>query len=223
MNPRNCVGPLATLLALLACQAPGFSQGTFQWFVTFDGPPPIAPDSAIGINYYSEEGMIFTPITSEAQFTRNGGGGAGWPSNGTAYLQALLGDSLAITESGHHFGLVSVDLAEYSYLFQTPTTVQFIGYKADGSTLTTEFVTDGIMDGTGPLPDFQTFSFDSRFNDLVRVEIPNVGWSLDNMVFSLPVPEPGACALIALGFALATIRLSKPSSKHPSRRHLKQR
>jgi hypothetical protein len=31
----------------------------------------------------------------------------------------------------------------------------------------------------------QTFYFDSRFADLVRVEIPTYGWSLDDMVFSL--------------------------------------
>jgi hypothetical protein len=49
----------------------------------------------------------------------------------------------------------------------------------------TKFITEGIIDGTGPLADFQTFCFDSRFADLVRVEIPTYGWSLDDMVFSL--------------------------------------
>jgi len=116
---------------------------------------------------------------------------------------AGLGDSLAITSSEREpFGLVSVDLAEFSDLYQTPLTVPFIGYRADGSTVSTEFVTDGIIDGAGPLADFQTFYFDSQFVNLVRVEVPTYGWSLDNMVFSDAVPEPSSFTLLLAGGAM---------------------
>jgi PEP-CTERM motif len=99
--------------------------------------------------------------------------------------------------NGSVFDLLSVDLAEYSTLFQTPLTVSFIGYKPDGSSVTTELVTDGIIDGTGPLADFQTFYFDKEWTELTRVEIPSWGWSLDNLVVS--IPEPSSCALLLAG------------------------
>jgi len=112
---------------------------------------------------------------------------------------APLGASLAVSAwSGQRFGLVSVDLAEFSLLYQSPLTVPFVGFRPDGSTVTMEFVTDGVIDGSGPLADFQTFYFDSRFADLVRVEVPTYGWSLDNMVFS-QVPEPATGALLFVG------------------------
>ena len=91
------------------------------------------------------------------------------------------------------FGLFSVDLAEFSTLYQFPATVQFIGYRPDGSTVTTNFVTDGIIDGTDPLADFQTFYFDECFADLVRFEVPTYRYALDNLVV-YPVSEPSSVA-----------------------------
>jgi hypothetical protein len=65
--------------------------------------------------------------------------------------------------------------------------------------VTTEFVTDGIIDGAGPLADFQTFYFDSQFVNLARVEIPTDTWSLDNMVFSYEIPETSSFTLLLAG------------------------
>lgn len=188
------------------------AQGTFQWTVTFDGGPQIAPNHILGITYYYEQGIEFMPIDQNGQFGRSGGQPdlAAFPRNGTAYLMAGFGDSLSVTSAfGARFGLISVDLAEFSTLYQTPLSVQFVGYKLDGSTVTTEFVTDGIIDGAGPLTDFQTFYFDSRFADVTRVEIPTYRWSLDNMVFSSVVPEPSTWALLLLGAALFGQRFFK--------------
>jgi len=108
--------------------------------------------------------------------------------------------------NGSVFGLVSVDLAEYSTGFQEPVTVHFVGYHQDGTTATTDLTTDGIIDGTGPLADFQTFYFGREFSDLTRVEIPTWGWSLDNL--SVSVPEPTAGALLVVGsLMLGSLRL----------------
>jgi len=108
--------------------------------------------------------------------------------------------------NGSVFGLVSVDLAEYSTGFQEPVTVHFVGYHQDGTTATTDLTTDGIIDGTGPLADFQTFHFDNQFTGLTRVEIPTSGWSLDNL--SVSVPEPTAGALLVAGaLTLGGLRL----------------
>jgi hypothetical protein len=102
------------------------------------------------------------------------------------------------------FDLIAVDLAEYSTFFQEPVSVRFLAYRTDGSIVTTTLVTDGIIDGTGPLADFQTFYFGAEFRGLTRVEMPNSGWSLDNLVVS--VPEPTAGALLFTGIALACAR-----------------
>lgn len=147
--------------SLLFTLVRGEAQGTLQWTVTFDGPPPIASSNEVAINYYYEQGIEFRPI-GNGQFGRSGGAAAdGFPRNGTAYLFGAFGYSLAATSlGGQRFGVGSVDLAEFSTLYQTPLTVKFVGYRPDSSAVTTEFVTDGIIDGSGPVVDFQTFYFD---------------------------------------------------------------
>jgi hypothetical protein len=145
--------------------------------------------------------MSFTPIDPNAPwagFARNGGGIDFYPENGTAYLQADIASTLKFSFiNGDVFNLESVDLAEYSTVVPDAVTVHFVGYRHDGTIVTTDLTTDGIIDGTGPLADFQTFTFDSRFTGLDRVEIPTFGWSLDNLFVS--VPEPSAFGLFALG------------------------
>lgn len=199
---------LVVVLARIQCEG----QGTFQWTVTFDGPPSIAPDEDLATSYYSEEGMVFTPI-GIGQFGRSGGGIPQRPHNGTAFLVGAFTDSLAVTGPAR-FGLLSVDLAEYSTVVPDAVTVEFVGYRYDGSTVTTDLTTDGVMDGMGPLADFQTFYFDSRFTDVVRVEVPTYGWSLDNMVFSNVIPEPGTWALLIFGGVMAGCRFWKRRQRH---------
>lgn len=179
---------LALLLGVLSTLGRGSGQERFQWTVTFDGPPAIPPDHASSIEYYYEYGITFRPINPDGptglrQFGRSGGALKGFPSNGTAYLIFGAGDSVSATEAGWHFGLVSVDVAEYSIGLASPKTVHFVGYRADGSTVTNAFTTDGIIDETGPLPDFQTFYFDEQFADIVRFEVADIGYALDNVVF----------------------------------------
>jgi len=97
--------------------------------------------------------------------------------------------------------------------YQEPTPfqiVQFIGYQTDETTVTTEFTTDGIIDGTGPLADFQTFYFDERFSDLVKFEVSNYGYALDNL--TVAVPEPSLANLLLVGAcALYVFRRAKRS------------
>jgi len=205
---KQCVRLLVAITMVLSAVW-GRAQGTFRFTVTFDGEPPIAPGDALFIRYYYEEGMEFTPI-GDGQFIRSGGQPhlSAFPRNGTAYLVAAFGNSLSVTSAfGARFGAVSVDLAEFSTLYPVPLTVQFVGYKPDGSTVTTAFVTDGIIDGSGPLNDFETFYFDARFADVTRVEVPTHRWSLDNMVFSNVVPEPSTGALVVVGAAILGFRL----------------
>lgn len=147
--------------------------------------------------------MSFVPIGAVG-FVRRGGGRPIFAENGTTYLQAALDSTLTFSfTNGTFFGMVSVDLAEFSTTV-TNATVHFVGYRYDGSVVATDFTTDGIIDGTGPLADFETFQFGPAWSGLTRVEIPTYGWSLDNLYVS--VPEPGTVALLTLGAALAALR-----------------
>jgi hypothetical protein len=149
--------------------------------------------------------MVFTPLKGSDGFSRYGPSYPSDPQDGSAFLKAALGDSLGFSFSnGSLLDLVSIDLAEYSTVAPDAVTVQFIGYHPDGSTVSTSFTTDGIIDGTGPLADFQTFQFDTKaWSGLTRVEIPTFGWSLDNLVVSVPEPSCGALLLCAgLGFGI---------------------
>lgn len=186
---------VVSLFACLSVAAATYGQGVIQ--ITFDGPPEAPPGSSISLQNYYEAGMLFTPIPPQHDFSRVGTGYPADPQDGTAYLRAALTQSLVFNfTNGSVFDLLSVDLAEYSTGQQYPVAVQFIGYHPDGSSVTTSFTTDGIIDGTGPLADFQTFNF-TGFTDLSRVEIPTYGWSLDNLVVS--TPEPASSAVLALG------------------------
>ena len=178
MNTKH----LLWLAAGLWMTAASHSQETLH--ITFDGPPEQPPGSSYVVTNYEEAGMSFWPIPPSYGFGRVFPAYPGDPQDGTAYLRGALIDSLMFSfANGSLFDLVSVKLAEYSIVFQEPLTVHFVGNRADGSSVTTDLTTDGVIDGTGPLADFETFSFEGRgFTNRARVEIPSRGWSLDDLV-----------------------------------------
>jgi PEP-CTERM motif len=204
-----------TMLLLCYAMASCSGQNTLQ--ITFDGPPVQPPDTAAIVTNYTETGMSFTTISSSVGFVRMGpDDGSGpprsqFPDDGSAYIQGGP-DTLTFNfTDGSKFGLISVDLAEYSTVFQEPLTLEFIGYHPDGSTVTESFTTDGIIDGTGPLADFQTFDF-TGFTDLTRVEIPvpsGSDYSLDNLVVSVPEPASGILLLMGGGLVLGGRKLRR--------------
>lgn len=210
VHNRHWTGRLfAVMLSFLPVLLQCHGQGTFTR-ITFDGPPLQPPGTQYRVQQYYEAGMSFTPIDPNAPwsgFGRNGGGVDFYPENGTAYLQAGLTSTLKFSfMNGVMFNLESVDLAEYSTVVPDAVTVHFVGYRFDGSVISKDWTTDGIIDGTGPLVDFQTFQFGPEWNGLSRVEIPTYGWSLDNLVVS-QIPEPSTLGLMILGAALAIIPL----------------
>jgi hypothetical protein len=188
----------------LACHG----QGNFQPIrITFDGPPLQPPGTSRVTDNYSESGVWFRSFTNALGYTdgfiRSGvptEADPRWPDNGTAYLQADNLSTLAFSfTNGWLFSLQAVDLAEYSLVVPDAVTVRFVGYRYDGSKLVTHLTTDGIMDGMGPLADFETFQFGPEWYGLTRVEIPIPGWSLDNLVVVRWIPEPGTGALLLVG------------------------
>jgi len=199
--------PYILILVCSSALTVGLSQTTT---ITFDGEPPQPRGTQSGSGRYEESGTVFQQ-GGRGQVSRNGGGLPLYPENGTAYLQ-IGGESeveLALL-SGLPFSLTSIDLAEYSTVYPGPQPVFIQGYRADGQGVSTTFMLDGVIDGTGPLPDFETFAFDPTFADVTRVLFPP-GVSIDNVVFT-PVPEAKTGTLIVAGLA-AMIALRWRSAK----------
>lgn len=193
------------LLVLLTVGSLCLSRGQGTIVVGFEGPPVQSPGSGAFVGQYFEAGLWFRPMGTVEPgngFIRVGSSPNPLrPDNGTSYIQTSLGDSLVFSFTDDSlFDLLSVDLAEYSTVVPEAATVGFTGYFAGGGTIYQEFTTDGIIDGTGPLTDFQTFAFGTGWTGLSRVEVPGFGWSLDNLVVG--VPEPTAGALLLLGIPL---------------------
>jgi hypothetical protein len=199
--------PINRALALIASAlvfsglAQCHGQGTMS--IGFDGQPRGTSSTA---GAYYESGMRFSNPSGYHSLVLNGGGiSPAYPDNDTSYLQPSGGvGGLAFRlDSYAAFGLVSFDLAEYSTNSLAPITVHITGYGPQDQVLgTTDITSDGINDGTGPLVDFQTFTFDARFANLYRVEISGDPWSLDNVAIS-GVPEPSTSTLVLLAAACA--------------------
>jgi hypothetical protein len=187
---------------LLAFTWPVLCRGQGTLHITFDGPPFQVPGSQILVQQYFEKGMYFRPIPGTDGFARTWSNmPPGWPDNGTPYVQTGAVDSLMFSYlSGPVFGLASVDLAGFSIGFPNYT-VNLVGYRSDGGTIATSFSGSGIV--------FQTHDFGSEWSfGLTRVEIPNYGWSLDNLV--VVIPEPGTTALLIFAaLAVGLLRLGR--------------
>ncbi len=189
----------AAIAALTFTLAPSYAQAAAlqEIRLTLEGQPP--GTAAIVQNYY-DSGVWLRAL--EYSFVHVGSNPApGRPDNGTGYLQGSPSDGLVFSRlDARLFNMLSVDLAESTY--QQPLTVRFDGYRPDGTTVSQEFTTDGIIDGTGPLPDFQMFYFGPEFSSVERVEVPSLFpvWSLDNLVMT--IPEPGTVSLLLMGAVL---------------------
>jgi hypothetical protein len=208
MNITNSISYLTMFIIRIACVAGilfssallGRGQGTLH--ITFDGPPYQPPGSMFLVQQYSELGMYFRPIPGTDGFARTWTNmPPEWPNNGTPYLQATAGDSLMFSyQNGPAFGLISVDLARATIGFPDYT-VNFIGYRPDGSTISTTFAGANIA--------FQTHYFGPEWlYGLTRVEIPNHTWSLDNLVVFIPEPATNALLIFA-ALAVGRLRLGR--------------
>jgi len=170
------------------------AQGTMQ--LRFDGQPA---GTRIAIWNYSESGVEFWNPYGPENLARVGSGVTTMPDNGTAYLQVSQGATLRFqAPSLPPFNLVSLDLAEYTTT-SGPARVHLVAYSFMAAVVgTIDFTTDGINDSTGPLVDFETFTFDTRFQNVLWVEMTGGLFSLDNLVIS-GVPEPSSGGLILVG------------------------
>jgi len=188
MKARKGAVLLAATLLVAGAQADAF---IVEWGSPIGG-------GGILLNWTEQDMCFETPNGIAVQ---DSGASAGSPDNGSTWIRTMGGPMqapLTITNlSGAPFALHFVDLAEYSTAFAAPRAIPFIGYKSDGSIVTTTFITDGIIDGSGPLADFETFMFSADFTDLNRVVVDTYLYSMDNLGVSV-VPESSSIAMIGL-------------------------
>lgn len=192
-----------TLAVVVAC----FWFTSFRLFasvvVTFD--PPLLSHGSVAMDSYTQNGVVFTGSLPYS-FSQTDTGVSGRPDDGTAHLDILRFYTQFQFQNGGLFNLNQFDVAEYSSVFASSQTIQLTGTKADNSTVSFAFSTDGIFDGTGPLADFQTIVFPAPFTNLKSVSFgTNATFTLDNVMLT-SVPEP-ATFLWVLGTSLALLSL----------------
>ena len=148
---------------------------------------------------------------------RRGWDEVGWPHDGrNSYVGNFPSGWSPLTfasANGNTFSAFTVDLAEYSSIFNQPKAVPFVGIKSDLSTVSVTFTTDGLIGGgTGVYNyDFQTFSFPPSFTDLISLNVNTELYSIDNIV--VEIPEPGITALLVSGTVVAfAFAQRKPST-----------
>jgi len=178
--------------------------------------PSQPPGTQYAINQYVEKGFLMKPtgmidLNPPFRLTRNGGGIPLYPENGGAYLQLLHGDSFVLAAAdGSAFNIISMDIAEYSTVFQTPATASWRGYFSDDSFVDVSFTTDGVIDGMSPGIDFEKFYFPPSFTGIVRLEATNNLFSFDNIeVVLIPEPSTAPLALGSLALCLTRFRRRK--------------
>ncbi|WP_051945049.1 S8 family serine peptidase [Verrucomicrobium sp. BvORR106] len=161
---------------------------------------------------------VSRPSTDESVYVQNAES-TGYPDNGGYYVRTLFSESSLVLQhkDGLPFTPHQVDLSEYSTVFPNMHTLQVVGEKAGGGTVTTSFTTDGIIDGTGAKKDFQTFVFPSNFQSLVKLTFNNAPFMTDNLKVTLegqeapPPAVPDLPVVYVAGWDEAPHQVGSPS------------
>jgi hypothetical protein len=155
--------------------APLLPSGVIEFDTVFIPGGPVVLSDIIEMN------MRFVTATG---VTHSDIGNPVFPDNGTPFMLLSAGQTpLVISNTlSQAFSLMSVDLSEFSTAFAVPRSIPFVGYKTDGSTVSKTFDLDGVIDGSGPLGDYETFSFGNEFRDVTHVEVQTGLYCMDNLV-----------------------------------------
>lgn len=163
----------------------------------------INPAAGVGI---VSQGFNFTPGPNNASGLNDlhiyHPGSSIGPNNGTQ-VGASHDDVVLTSVSGAAFSLSSFDFAGFPNGNEIAFTVT--GSLAGGGNIVANFTPDGIVDGVGGRPDFETFALGAGWNNLTSVTWSHTGAGTTQGLFGLdnintnPVPEPGTVALFALG------------------------
>ena len=184
------------LVVALVSETKAFAQGT----ITFNSGLYFS-----GTNY-TELGMQFQTFIPQGASLYDGMainyGGGNEPYDGSPMMvwfrQFNPSDYIMLSlTNGYTFGLTSVQLADPNSPSSSLEPIMFVGFLANGSSVTNTFTTPG-----GGATTFLNYTFTSAFSSgLTSVDILAPRWAMDNLVFwnVSPVPEPGTVGLLAVG------------------------
>jgi len=162
--------------------------------ITFDPPPCLTCDSRM--THYEEDGVVFTG--SFSHYGMGISGNAENTSTGAVRFSPFSMMSIQLSD-GSTFSLDTVELAEFSDAFQgSQKTVTFTGRKPNNTTVSQDFIIDGLMGGSGSTTDYESFVFSDDFSNLIRVDINSTMFSMDNLNMNA-VPVPAAAWLFISG------------------------
>ena len=186
----RCCPAVALLTLVTSAQAQGTM--TFNSAALFSG------------TQYTESGMVFQVVLPHGGTPDDMAGSpaitgpSNIPYNSTPYMVWLRQDnpfnyvSLSLT-NGSAFGLASVQLADPNSPSTSLLPITFLGFRADGSTVTNTFTTPG-----NNADHLLSYQFTSAFaSGLTSVQIDATRWAMDNLAFT--VPEPSSVSLGLLG------------------------
>ena len=202
---------LLALVALVLAGSIGNAHGatiTFEDHAVSSGTAlPLSGDPTSG-------GFSFDMASNVYQFANN----SALVDSGSTYM-VIEGDPLSQTTfsqiGGAPFALTSIDFAEWqsdspgSHAY--PQQIMVTGNQLGGTTVFATLFPDGIFDGPGGQPDFQTFTFGPQWANLLSVVLLGTGattgslnyFAIDNVGVdtAAAVPEPGTLSLLGLGSA----------------------
>jgi len=141
------------------------------------------------------EHPLYVTALAESDIVDGDGCAPNCPSNGTQFqLSYGAGFAGLLTISGEYpvscpdcspFDLFEIDVAEPT-LGTGPIGLVLLGATAAGEQLQFDFVSDGIVDGPGGQPDFETVVLPDTFRNLGYVNIlvtaPYLGVAIDNII-----------------------------------------
>lgn len=193
-------------ITLLACASATASAAIvdFEDLAVGPGANSIGGDRVSG-------GFQFDSATDHTHLSNNAFNG----NSGSTFLVTdnFLGlNPLTMSKvGGGLFSLGSIDLGEWNSGEQA-TQITVTGNLFGGGTVQSIFNLDNIL-SDGVSNNFETFLFGPGWNNLVSVVFNatagtgSLYWGMDNINTDGVVPEPGALALVGIGFAaLAGIR-----------------
>lgn len=194
---------LFAILAIVGTTNVGKSQPTIAFesgsFVTLPGVPPVfSVPGWLESDYLVTTPQGVTLFFSDTSFGR--------PYNGTTYMSFGFQQTPVTIQNNNNytFSISSIDIAEYSTVPGFSRNVTFLGTRSDSSIVSVEFMLDGILDGIGPMVDFQTFYFPETFADLVYLQADASGMVIDNLAIQT-VPEPTSSVILGAGITILAI------------------
>lgn len=139
---------------------------------------------------YTEDGYLLENLeTEQPSFATYGMTASGFTGSTSLINDNVQGVTRLSAVNGSLFSIYSIDVSELTDLNGATDSITFYGTNFNGGTVSQTFSIDGIFGS-------ETFSFDSNFTDLAKVEWAQTDYfvQFDNITAS-PVPVPSSILL----------------------------